>query len=118
VAVPEFEVFAVETALICTVTGAPLDGMMLFEMECGALYRPLEEIVPVVVLPPVTPLTCQVTALLDWPLMVAENCCMVKTSTAAALGETATVEFDGLVTVTVAEPDLDVFALEVAVTAT
>jgi len=37
VAVPEFEVFAVETALTCTVTGAPLGGMMLFEMECGAL---------------------------------------------------------------------------------
>jgi hypothetical protein len=30
-------VFAVEIALICTVTGAPLGGMMLFEMECGAL---------------------------------------------------------------------------------
>jgi len=72
----------------------------------------------VVVLPPVTPLTCQVTALLDWPLMVAENCCVVKTSTVAALGETATVEFDWLVTVTMAEPDLEVAAWEVAVTVT
>ncbi len=71
-----------------------------------------------VVFPPVTPLTCQVTAVLGCPLMLAENCCVVKTSTVAALGDTATVEFDWLVTVTMAEPDLDVSALEVAVTMT
>jgi len=37
VADPEFAGFAVETAVTCTVTAAPLGCMMLFEMECGAL---------------------------------------------------------------------------------
>jgi hypothetical protein len=36
-AVPALDEFAVETATICTVTGAPLAGIRLFEMECGAL---------------------------------------------------------------------------------
>ena len=58
---------------------------------CGALYRPLAEIVPVVVFPPVTPFTCQVTAVLGRPLIAAVNCCVVKTSTVAALGVTVTV---------------------------
>jgi hypothetical protein len=50
--------------------------------------------------------------------MLAENCRVVKTSTVAALGETATVEFDWLVTVTMAEPDLEVSAWDVPVTLT
>ena len=37
----------------------------------GAVYRPVVEIVPVWVLPPVTPLTCQVTAVLVEPVTVA-----------------------------------------------
>src|SRR5947208_124754 len=81
VADPEFAGFAVETAVTVTVTGAPFGGMMLFEMECGALYRPLAEMVPVIVLPPVVPFTCQVTAVVGCPLIVAENCCWVKIST-------------------------------------
>ena len=50
--------------------------------------------------------------------MLAANCCWVKTSTEIADGLTATVEFDWLVTVTVAEPDLEVSAWDVAVIVT
>src|SRR5437016_1004858 len=94
--------------------------MMLFAMKCGALYRPLVEIVPVMVLPPVVPLTCQVTAVVGWPLIVAENCCVVKTSTLAVAGLTATAPPAWLVSVTVtaAEADLVVSATEVAVIVT
>lgn len=92
--------------------------MMLFEIECGALYRPAVEIVPVRVLPPLVPFTCQVKAVLAWPLMVAENCCVLKTSTETAAGDTTTTPVDPLVTVTVAEPLFVVFALDVAVTVT
>ena len=91
---------------------------MLFEMECGALYRPLVEMAPVMVFPPVVLLTCQVTAVVGWPLIVAENCCVVKTSTVAVLGLTATVPEVCVVTVTVAEADFVVSATEVAVTVT
>jgi len=90
--------------------------MMLFEIECGALYKPVVEIVPVVVFPPVVPFTCQVTAVLAWPLIVAENCCAVKTSTLTAAGATATVPPDALVTVTTAVPDFVESACEVALT--
>src|SRR5207248_2019054 len=92
--------------------------MMLFEMECGALYRPLVEMLPVMVFPPVVPFTCQVTAVVGWPLIVAENCCVVKTSTVAVAGLTATVPPVWLVIVTVAEADFVVSATEVAVTVT
>jgi len=63
-------------------------------------------------------LTCQVTALLGCPLMVAVNCCEAKTSTVAGFGETVTVPVPADVIVTDAEADLDVFAVEVAVTVT
>jgi hypothetical protein len=62
--------------------------------------------------------TCQVTAVLGWPLIVAENCCVVKTSTVAVLGLTATVPPVWLVTVTVAEADFVGSATDVAVTVT
>jgi hypothetical protein len=39
----------------------------------GAVYIPAEEIVPTVELPPVTPLTCQVTAVLDVLVTAALN---------------------------------------------
>src|SRR5437763_15911941 len=92
--------------------------MMLFEMECGALYRPLVEMLPVMVFPPVVPLTCQVTAVVGWPLIVAENCCVVKTSTLAVAGLTATAPPAWLVILTRAEADLVGPPAAVGVTAT
>jgi hypothetical protein len=74
--------------------------------------------VPVVVLPPVAPFTCQVTAVLGWPLIVAENCCAANTSTVTVDGETATGPLVWLVTVIVAEPDFVVSSTEVAITVT
>lgn len=89
------------------------------------MYRPLVEM-----LPPTGPVrgipfscapvpsTCQVTAVLGWPLMVAENCCVVKTSTVAVLGLTATTPVVCEVTVTVAEADFVGSATDAAVTVT
>jgi len=34
---------------------------------CGALYKPEDEIVPVIELPPVTPFTSQVTVWFEFP---------------------------------------------------
>lgn len=43
------------------------------ETVAGAVYIPAEEIVPTVELPPLTPLTCHVTAVLDVFVTVALN---------------------------------------------
>jgi hypothetical protein len=48
---------ACETAAMVTVDGEGTVG--------GALYKPVESIVPWVASPPVTPLTCQMTAVLE-----------------------------------------------------
>jgi hypothetical protein len=40
----------------------------------GGVYRPVAEIVPVALLPPATPFTCQVTAVLVVFVTVADNC--------------------------------------------
>jgi len=44
----------------------------------GALYSPLAEMVPVVLLPPVTPFTCHVTVWFAAFETVAENCAVVR----------------------------------------
>ena len=61
-----FVVSACETAVTVTVAG--------LGTAFGAVYSPPEEIVPVELLPPVTPFTCQVTAVSEVPVTVAENC--------------------------------------------
>lgn len=70
----------------------------------GAVYRPAVEIVPAVLLPPVTLLTAQVTAVLDVPVTDAENCSIDPVWTVTELGVTETTTFgvatgmdDGLV---------------------
>jgi len=55
----------------------------------GAVYRPELEIVPTVALPPVTPFTCQVTAVL-LVFTVAVNCCVPPVATVAEVGEMVT----------------------------
>jgi hypothetical protein len=57
----------------------------------GAVYRPDVEIVPLVVLPPVIPLTLHVTAVFDVPATVAVNCRVVDNVTLAEDGDTVTV---------------------------
>ena len=57
----------------------------------GAVYRPALETVPTVALPPVTPFTCQVTAVLLVFCTVAVNCCVPPTATVADVGEIVTL---------------------------
>jgi hypothetical protein len=57
----------------------------------GAVYRPLVEIVPTVVLPPNIPSTAHVTAAFEVPVTAAVNCCVPPVATVAELGLTVTV---------------------------
>src|SRR3981081_2319380 len=84
----------------------------------GAVYSPEVEIVPTVELPPVTPFTCQVTAVLEVPVTVAVNCWVFAIGTEADAGATETLTWVGAVTVTVADADLVVSACDTAVTVT
>lgn len=63
--------------------------------DCGAVYRPEEEIVPVTEFPPATPLTLQFTAPELAPVTVAVNCCVWPSGTEAVAGCTVTVTFGG-----------------------
>jgi hypothetical protein len=62
----DFDVSATLVAATVTLEG---DGT-----TAGAEYSPAVEIVPTVELPPVTPLTLQITALFEDPVTVAANC--------------------------------------------
>src|SRR6267142_1229934 len=75
------------------------------------------EMNPTVWLPPTMPLTCHVTALVGDPFKDAVNCCVPKSGTVTALGDTLT-ESTGptAVTVTVADADFVLSACDVAVT--
>lgn len=64
---------ACETAFTVTLTATP-----------GAVYSPLLEITPTAMLPPVTPFTCQLTAVL------AVNCCCPAAATMDEVGEIET----------------------------
>ena len=57
----------------------------------GAVYRPELEIVPTVALPPATPFTCQVTAVLLVFCTVALNCWVPPAATVADVGEIVTL---------------------------
>ena len=82
--------------------------------------------VPIALLPPVTPFTCQVTAVFVVFCTVAAKPCDEPVATLAAVGETETVTATGggvdvdaaLVIVTAAEAETLVFACETAVTIT
>ena len=71
VAAPDFVTSACDTADTIT-------GLFGVGTTAGAVYNPFASIVPALALPPVTPFTCQVTAVFDVPLTLAENgCCSV-----------------------------------------
>src|SRR5260370_15688503 len=55
--------------------------------EAGAVYKPEVLTVPSVLLPPTTPLTLQVTEVLEAPVTVTVNCCVLLTVTEVLLGE-------------------------------
>src|SRR6266853_794790 len=106
----DFVASAWDTAVTVTVAG--------FGTTAGAVYRPALDIVPTVGLPPVTPLTCQVTAVLLVFCTVAANCCVLPAPTVADTGEIVTLTTAGGVTVTWAEADFVASAWDTAVTVT
>src|SRR5512146_3290894 len=89
-ATPVLVVSDCRTAVIVTLLGVGTTA--------GAVYRPLESMVPNVGLPPLTLLTCHVTAVLLEPLTVTVNCCVCFVCSDAAGGEieTLTVVVDEL----------------------
>ena len=99
---------AAETAVTVTIAG---EGTAI-----GAVYTPVDEIIPTVELPPATSLTNQLTAIFEDPVTVAMKVCVMPVCTLALAGviDTAT----GAAMVTCAEADFVVSAAEVAVTVT
>src|SRR5215470_8652682 len=119
VAEPELLGLAVETAV--TVTGVVVTLPLPVDVvgtPPGATNKPDVEINPVTCAPPVTPLTCQVTAVLATPFTVAVNCCVAKIGTLPGFGITATVTDVCCPTVTLADPESAAFATETATTVT
>jgi hypothetical protein len=79
---PALAVFVVSAwAIALTVTVAGVGTTF------GAVYTPVVEIKPTVVVPPATPFTCQVTAVLVLFVTVAVNCCVWLVVTDAESGE-------------------------------
>jgi hypothetical protein len=78
----DFVVSAWDTAVTVTVAG--------LGTAAGPVYKPEPEIVPTVALPPITPFTCHVTAVLLVFCTVAENCCVRPAVTIAEVGEIVT----------------------------
>jgi hypothetical protein len=65
-----------------------------FGIVAGAVYTPVELIVPIAVPPPVTPFTCHVTTVFDDPATVAPKDFVAPARTFALAGETLTVTLD------------------------
>ena len=88
----------------------------------GAVYRPDEEMVPTVELPPWTPPTLQVTAELKLPVpvTVAEHCEVAPVCTEVGVHDAATDVMVGAggVSVMVADPDFELSVTLVAVKVT
>ena len=82
----------------------------------GAVYRPLDEMVPQLTPEQPTPDTPQLTAVFVVPVTVAANCCVCPTTICAVVGERWTTTGGRIVTAT--EADFVISALEVAVTVT
>src|SRR6266540_1385266 len=106
----------VTVALAVLVGSALLVAVTVCEpAAAGAVYSPVAEMVPTVVLPPATPSTDHCTLVLVVPVTVAVNCFVVFTATLAEVG-LMLIATPPLVTVTAAFADLVVSALLVAVT--
>jgi hypothetical protein len=99
---------AAETAVTVTVLGV---GNV-----AGAVYRPAAEIVPVVEFPPVTPFTCQVTAVFVVFVTVAVNCNVAEMKTEGPEGDMDTPGAGRSVTVAFALSDVFAAAAAVMVT--
>src|ERR671923_1004148 len=98
----DFVASACDTAVTVTVAG--------LGTTAGAVYRPELEIVPIVALPPLTPFTCQVTAVLLVFCTIAVNCWVPPAATVAEVGEMVTLTVVAAVIVACAEADFVVSA--------
>jgi hypothetical protein len=117
VAEPEDDGFAVETALTVTVVVVlPPDPLEVVGTPLGATYSPELEIKPLLLLPPVVPLTCHVTAVLVIPFTAAVHCWVVKMATEMGFGVTLTETCCAIVTI--ANEETEEFADETAATET
>ena len=71
---------SVTTPDAVALVSALLDAVMVMlegeGMTLGAVYRPVEEIVPALAFPPASPPANQVTLLFDVPVTIAWNCCV------------------------------------------
>jgi hypothetical protein len=75
-----------------TVASAELVAVTVYAPTAeGAVYKPLELMTPVVLLPPATPSTDHVTAVLVDPCTVAVNCCVPDGGMTAEDGDTFTL---------------------------
>jgi hypothetical protein len=85
----------VTALLLVALESAALTARTVTRLELGItdgeVYRPDALIVPVVELPPVTPFTCQVTAVFELPVTPALNQAVAPARTFALEGETLTV---------------------------
>jgi hypothetical protein len=72
--------------MLCAVTVMALDGTV-----AGALYKPDEEIVPVLEFPPIVPFTSQRNLVFFVPETEALNCTVCPTSTVEKFGEIETL---------------------------
>ncbi len=66
-----------------------------FGITDGAVYKPALVMVPTVALPPVMPLTAQVTAVFELPETAAANCSVLDGFSVTEEGETITVTGGG-----------------------
>ena len=90
------------TAEALAVASATLTAVAVtleFGVVAGALYSPSDEIVPVMVFPPVTPFTSQVTAEFFVPVTIAVNCWVAPAERETLFGYTVTTTAPGFVTV-------------------
>jgi len=94
---------AVVCAALWAVTVTEVEGTV-----AGAVYMPVEVIVPTVELPPTVPFTIQPTAVLLVPETEALNCFDCPTCTLALVGEIDTDTLSGGSTETTALADADV----------
>jgi hypothetical protein len=94
------------------VLSAWLVAVTVTELELGtrsgAVYRPVEEMVPTVVLPPTVLLTDHVTLVLLVLLTVAVNCFVASTTTEAVSGEIETPTTGAGVTAEPPPPQQDI----------
>jgi hypothetical protein len=90
---PELVIVIVALAIFVVSACATAETETAFGVgtTAGAVYKPLESIVPTLVFPPAAPFTCQFTPVVLVPLTVAVNCCVCLVCSVAEAGESVTV---------------------------